>query len=63
MEQTGSFNSGKLADYAKVKASELKSSLEFDLVASFSNGDKQKKHLVVNFNGQDLLTGKTVKAE
>ncbi len=63
MSKTGSFNSARLANYANIKASDLKSKLEFDIVASFDNGETSKKHLVVNFNGDDLIKQKTVQAE
>lgn len=63
MSKTGSFNSARLAEYAHIKPNDMKSVLEFDIVASFDNKKETKKHFVVNFNGQDLLTGKTVEAK
>lgn len=63
MKKNGSVNGSMYAKYAGIEASDLASTLEFDILATLTDGEKYKQHFVVKFDGNDLLNGKTVTAE
>jgi hypothetical protein len=63
MKRDGRVDGRKYAQYAEINPSDLDGAFEFDVFVKFKDGEKFMTHIVVNFTGEQIISGKTIQGE